>query len=522
MSDLTGAGIADIDELGEMKASPQDDYTPPPAPTNVLVAANVGANMVVWDPPVSYRNFGFAEVWRGDNELMSGAVYVGETAGAVYLDQLTNRNDLAATTFKTYYYKVRFVSKAGVAGDWNAPLGSAATAELIDNAFIGSLHASKINAGTIAADRLDTNVITSKALYTDAGVMKTGVIGSAHIQNAAIQAAHIGDAQVTNAKIGNEIKSTGYDTGAGWRITKDGEIVTRSNAKTADPNSYDYTQMNSGNVVGYSWIPQAGHQQQRSLTRIETGTCDNGATIVIPGYWTSPPYVIISPKDMATYDAAGNNALSSQRLVLNAAVSRLSQDQNSADYYRYQMTGTAVLALASSGGYGVIANGEWYGSNSSNGPAASPNYAVAANAGFRVGVKVKGWYLHDYNNDSSPDEADLGTRTFRINLLLNGVVVASVDATTSLAGVYTTPSQQPYTPEYALSGVAGAGGGYFSVRVDLLSNNYRTPEYNNQAWIAQNFGAAQLGFFVSTKFEATGGTFSALATGTLNWIAVGR
>ncbi len=165
LGDLAGAGIGEVNELGELRPSSQDDFTPPPAPTNVQVASNVGANMVVWDPPVGYRNFAFAEVWRGVNAEMTNAVYVGETASAVYLDQLTSRNDIGASAFKTYYYKVRFVSKAGVKGGWNASLGISATADLIDNSFIGNLWASKIVFDRANGNTFSANVINGESIF---------------------------------------------------------------------------------------------------------------------------------------------------------------------------------------------------------------------------------------------------------------------------------------------------------------------------------------------------------------------
>lgn len=165
MSDLTGAGIGEVNELGELRPSSQDDYTPPPAPTNVQVASNVGANMVVWGPPIGYRNFAYAEVWRGTNQEMTDAVYRGETASAVYLDQLTNKNEVGTSSFKTYYYKVRFVSKTPVTGPWNASLGIAATADLIDNSFIGNLWASKIVFDRAIGNTFSANVINGESIF---------------------------------------------------------------------------------------------------------------------------------------------------------------------------------------------------------------------------------------------------------------------------------------------------------------------------------------------------------------------
>ena len=225
LTDLTQAGLGSVGADGEFVFAPSEDSSSPPAPIGIQVASSAMSNMVSWTPPAGYDKFGYAEVWRGTDEVMSDAGYVGETSSAVYLDVLTSQNDLESANFKTYYYRVRFVSRNGVPGPWNAALGTASTATLIDNSFIGNLHAAKINAGTIAAGRLDAQVITTKALYNDLGVIKVGIIQNAHIGDAQITSAKIGDAQITTAKIADVLQSSNYSANAGWQITKDGTMT---------------------------------------------------------------------------------------------------------------------------------------------------------------------------------------------------------------------------------------------------------------------------------------------------------
>lgn len=85
----------------------------------------------------------------------------------------------------------------------------------ITDAKISNLSATKITAGTIAADRLDAAVVTAKVANLNAAVITQGFLNTAVIQ----------DGTITDAKIANEIKSTNYVAGtAGWRITKAGTI----------------------------------------------------------------------------------------------------------------------------------------------------------------------------------------------------------------------------------------------------------------------------------------------------------
>ena len=206
VQDAVSAGMGSVTD-GQFTFSPADDLTAPPSPGAITVAASTLSNMVSWNR-TTFENFAYAEVWRGTNQEMTDAVLAGTTSAAVYLDMLTNDAQVGVT----FFYRVRFVSKNGIEGGWNSPLGTSQTAELIDDAFIGSLNAAKINAGTIDADRLFSNTVEANLLAAKLGVIETAYIDSANITDAAI----------TNAKIGGAIQSTNFSPTAGWQIDKEG------------------------------------------------------------------------------------------------------------------------------------------------------------------------------------------------------------------------------------------------------------------------------------------------------------
>lgn len=135
-----------------------NDYTPPPPPKNVTVAAIAPSGLIVtWDPP-DYRNHAYAEVFRLPevgrtaqgapipptfNLAASGFTttkpvgpgnihpnYAGRADGTIFTDDDLTRttpagqNALdAALKPTTYYYWVRFVSTAKVVGPY-APLAN--------------------------------------------------------------------------------------------------------------------------------------------------------------------------------------------------------------------------------------------------------------------------------------------------------------------------------------------------------------------------------------------------------------
>ena len=93
------------------------DFTPPPAPTGVGTTNGFAVVFVQWNDPIGvYQCFAYAEVFRSDVNDLGQAVKIGQTEFFLYPD-----NPGRAGTF---YYWVRFVSRAGVAGNFNAVSGS--------------------------------------------------------------------------------------------------------------------------------------------------------------------------------------------------------------------------------------------------------------------------------------------------------------------------------------------------------------------------------------------------------------
>lgn len=95
--------------------NPETDYTVPPPPTGLRVDGGFTNVFLSWDG-APYRNHAYTEVWRSQTDDLATAVMVGTTAANVYADP--------ASANTTYYYWIRFVSRANVIGPYNQTSGT--------------------------------------------------------------------------------------------------------------------------------------------------------------------------------------------------------------------------------------------------------------------------------------------------------------------------------------------------------------------------------------------------------------
>ncbi|MFT0547869.1 hypothetical protein ACMHYO_16260 [Allopusillimonas ginsengisoli] len=235
--------------------TPEHDATPPP-PTGLRVTPGLATIVIEWDQP-TFDHFGYAQIWRATTDNLARAVNVGQSTGWVYADPVTSG--------ATFYYWVRFVSKGGKEGDFNAVKGTVGTTTrdpsylmnllsvehpqallvqlskettingvkapagvymrdmyvangsisnakignlAVDDAKIASLSAAKITFGQMSGDRIAANSlnadrITVDSLFARLAVITQAYIGTVNIKDAQITSAKIADAAITAAKIAN-------------------------------------------------------------------------------------------------------------------------------------------------------------------------------------------------------------------------------------------------------------------------------------------------------------------------------
>ena len=113
INDLTKAGIADRD--GSSVRPPAGNLTTPPKVTGLLADGALASIIIAWQNPV-FPNYSHTELWRASVDDLGQAVKIQETPVESYVDMVGSGS--------TKYYWARAVSKAGVAGDFNAAAGT--------------------------------------------------------------------------------------------------------------------------------------------------------------------------------------------------------------------------------------------------------------------------------------------------------------------------------------------------------------------------------------------------------------
>lgn len=134
---------------------PVVDLTPPPAPENLLVTAGLTVLQVKFDL-WTYPNHAYAEVWRSATNVQGNAVMIGTTLSQFYADAI-------GATGVAYYYWVRFISQANVAGPFNAVDGTLAQTGKIGNVDLGPLiiEAGNLASGAVTATKIADGAIGS-------------------------------------------------------------------------------------------------------------------------------------------------------------------------------------------------------------------------------------------------------------------------------------------------------------------------------------------------------------------------
>lgn len=113
INDLTKAGIADRDGSGVRP--PAGNLTTPPKVTGLRADGALASIIIAWQNPV-FPNYSHTELWRASVDDLGQAVKIQETPVESYVDMVGSGS--------TKYYWARAVSKAGVAGDFNAAAGT--------------------------------------------------------------------------------------------------------------------------------------------------------------------------------------------------------------------------------------------------------------------------------------------------------------------------------------------------------------------------------------------------------------
>lgn len=229
------------------------NYTIPPAPTGLVVAAGMGLNGLQWDDPSkAYGNHSITEVWRADTDNIGVAQRIGTTDFFLYSDSIGDTN-------VTYYYWIRFVSKAGREGPFNATAGTSGTTGYVvaQNIFVNSLSAISANLGTITAGTVTGATIQTATSGARIVLNASNLIGydSGGVPKTTLSAT-TGVLTATGANISGTITITG---GSGIASLSDaGALATLSSVDLSTGQVTNKTADNIAETGAKKWAGETG------------------------------------------------------------------------------------------------------------------------------------------------------------------------------------------------------------------------------------------------------------------------
>ncbi|RDL44365.1 hypothetical protein DN730_08145 [Marinomonas piezotolerans] len=154
----------------------------PPTPQNLQALPTTANVYLSWGNP-SYSYHAYTEVWRSSENNLATAVDLGASPdGLVYAD--------AVVSGQTYYYWIRFVSKAGVKSEFNAVDGVEAVTELPPEEILNQL-SGRITSSELVQelrDPIEQIPLLSEAIGTETENRIAAILAESQARADAIQA----------------------------------------------------------------------------------------------------------------------------------------------------------------------------------------------------------------------------------------------------------------------------------------------------------------------------------------------
>ena len=198
-------------------------------------------------------------------------------------------------------------------------------------------------------DTMVNGVTIPKGVYMDA----------AYIVNMSAAIARLGQAWIDDAKIVSLAASkivagslaAGVEITAGDRLKLSGDGWIESYSAAGFSRAADYVRMDSGNVKSFKYVPaEAAALPYSMLTRVESGVAQNSVDVLIPGYWTTQPKVIVSPNSLTLY----KQSFANQDQAIQCSATAIAETAPGS--MRWQFKPVATLTLASGNGSAVLSS----------------------------------------------------------------------------------------------------------------------------------------------------------------------
>lgn len=451
------------------------DTTVPPTASGLTISAGFTNILLSWtDPNISgtFLNYAYTEVWRSATNVLANAVLQGFAPGAVYSDPVG--------TNKSFYYWIRFVSQADIAGPYNSSIGTLGGTGLVGGVDLGPLI---VDATKLAAEAVESGKIKDYAITTTK--IANLAVGNAAIANLAVTNAKIGNLAVDDAKIsdlsvnkltagsvsvGQYIQSTGFSSGTnGWKIDGNGSAEfgsasIRGQITAAQIDSRGLSIKNSSGTVIFA----AGTNLEAQFINPAAGWLNSA---LVPSITTAQSTADTANSNASTALSTANTANTNASTALSSVAGKLSKAGDT-------ITGRVTFS---------VADGMFAGSDTSNG--------VYFGSTGLIGRKA-------------------GANTFYINTAGDAVFGGTLSAATgSFAGSMAVGSSPTLVTGPTMT---GSGANIYSNGNFVLGNAATNISFNGSTMKLNgdivNTNSIPLGA-ISTTVSATGAINTAFSTG---------
>jgi len=276
--------------------------------------------------------------------------------------------------------------------------------------------------------------------------------------------------------------------------TLDEIAICPSGGKTGN----DYCRLTNGEL-DFFYYDGSSHVSYKSLKRVEAGQAASGNTVYIPGYWKSAPKIILSPANFPIYD----ETYTGQDQTMKLEVQSLQLQSGETMKYQFQPQCSLELA-AGTGGYDV--NTEHTAASTVDITSTTVSGLPANARKLTVNFRYQGWREARKQWDGG-EAFQKVAYTVNIKLYSNGTLRAQTGSMESSTSGYTSINLDTGTLTSDITN--------FYIVVDVtyggsLPSGYTswTGTYKNSLWI-DTYSTDLLGV-------------TELATGTVNWIAIGE
>jgi len=331
------------------------DTTVPPTASGLTISAGFTNILLSWDDPNTsgtFLNYAYTEVWRSVDNVLANAVLQGFAPGAVYSDPVG--------TNKSFYYWIRFVSQADIAGPYNSSVGTLGGTGLVGGVDLGPLI---VDATKLAADAVESGKIKDAAITTTK--IANLAVGNAAIANLAVSNAKIANLAVDDAKIsdlsvnkltagsvsvGQYIQSTGFSSGTnGWKIDGNGSAEfgsasIRGQITAAQIDSRGLSIKNSSGTVIFA----AGTNLEAQFINPAAGWLNSA---LVPSITTAQSTADTANSNASTALSTANTANTNASTALSSVAGKLSKAGDT-------ITGRITFS---------VADGMFAGTNTNNG-----------------------------------------------------------------------------------------------------------------------------------------------------------